>query len=221
MKCAAAEFGTTTKHNVFESLRKAGDWNIIKEVMESFRGLSCSFKVHTLYELKHITGRFLAMKKGNQEFVRDQFLCEIFTNKDLVLSRKSVSPSLEQREVDRVQKDYVQLTMYPHRADDDRFFELFMASLSELVHGVGPISTRTDWGRSGTEASNNDGWSVLQDMIASVDSLSVESGIRITVSNLCARFLTNDQKPTVFQPSHHFMWRLQSRLRQHPISHTS
>lgn len=52
LKCAAVEFGTKKKHDAVESLRKAEDWNILKDVMESFRLLQCTFPVRVLYEMK-------------------------------------------------------------------------------------------------------------------------------------------------------------------------
>lgn len=51
LKCAAVEFGTKKKHDVVESLRKSEDWNVLRDVMESFRLLRCAFPVRILYEM--------------------------------------------------------------------------------------------------------------------------------------------------------------------------
>lgn len=68
IKCAAVEFGTKKQHGAVESLRKAEDWDKVKEVMESFRRLSAPpFEVRGFFELRPTTysvGRFMVSKKS-------------------------------------------------------------------------------------------------------------------------------------------------------------
>ena len=69
LKCAAVELGLFFKDKVIESFKKDDHWGEIKEVMEEFRALRCSFPIHVMYELKSttISERFYVKKK--QEWV--------------------------------------------------------------------------------------------------------------------------------------------------------
>jgi hypothetical protein len=90
LKCAAVEFGIMSKHDTVESLRKAGDWEAVKEIMESFRSLNSPFEVRGFFELRPTTyhvGRLSVIRKS--ECVSGTKLSSPFTLIITALSRAS------------------------------------------------------------------------------------------------------------------------------------
>ncbi|KAI1362814.1 hypothetical protein F5Y08DRAFT_354917 [Xylaria arbuscula] len=129
LNCAAVEFGTTQRHDVVGSLRKSEDWNIIKEVMESFRSLRCPFPVRILYELKHTTinDRLAWMKKGG----KGRNLC----------SEQISALGWNDERLIGVEQSHDGMVMYPPRDDTEGFFDTFMDTLSEIVDKASPQAT--------------------------------------------------------------------------------
>jgi hypothetical protein len=52
LKAAAVEFKTMKKHEAVESLRKSDGWNVLTEVMETFRTLRPHFPVRGFFPLR-------------------------------------------------------------------------------------------------------------------------------------------------------------------------
>lgn len=177
LKCAAVEFGPKKKHPAVESLRKSEDWNIIKDVMESFRSLRCAFPVRTLYEMKTTNvSTSVSMFKGRKEECVRLLSHPSRTGTDAwkLCSEHISSLGWDNEQLIGLQNDHGELTMYPHRGDSQGSFETFMRTIYDLVDVVCPPAARPEY--CSNEAEDSIGsWTHIPELSRNTSNLTIES----------------------------------------------
>ncbi|KAI1084628.1 hypothetical protein F5B20DRAFT_591667 [Whalleya microplaca] len=179
LKCAAVEFGTSQKHDAVGSLKKSDSWDMVKEVLESFRSMRCPFPVRILYELKHThvyEGLVWKIIKGKSQNLCSERISTLGWNDERLIG---------------VDKDHAELIKYPHRGDAEGFFNTFMETLSELVDIVSPEATEICRMELQQTDTNNGGWSLLS-AFGSTSNLMLDPSVAPGPTQLRTRSMSQD-----------------------------